>query len=190
MVGFSSGFRTWGRRKAEITQHDPRLDRLRLSCSRRTAVAETLALQLRGFCNLPANRMVLCMSSLQKFKPAFFCLQRRGERTAGHLPSIENHSEVIPWWAPPPPVVNNPTHLRSFIALVLWGLNDFHRSWTPQPHVQFCYPNDTHALFASAPPDSHVRITGRFVQACCSHCIKVSWHFKHAHSEHHSFSRW
>lgn len=87
-----------------------------------------------------------------------------------------------PGGLPHPPVVNNPTHLRSFIALVLWGLNDFHRSCTPQPHVRFCYPNDTHALFASAPPDSHVRITGTFVQACCSHCIKVSWHFKHAHS--------
>ena len=42
-------------------------------------------------------QMVLCMSSLQKFKPAFFCLQHRGERTAGHLPSSGNRSEVIPW---------------------------------------------------------------------------------------------
>lgn len=81
----------------------PRLDRLRLSCSRHMAMAEILALQPRGFCNLPADQMGLCMSSLQKFKPAFFCLQRRGEGTAGHLPSIENHSEVIPWWVPPPP---------------------------------------------------------------------------------------
>lgn len=102
---------------------------LRLSCSRHTA--EALALQRRGFCNLPNDQMVLCMSSLQKFKPACFCLQRRGERTAGHLPSIENRSEVIPWWFSP-----NPSSKQSH------PLKDFHSSWAlpraSQSHTQFC----------------------------------------------------
>ena len=67
-----------------------------------------------------------------------------------------------------PPVVNNPTHLRTFTALVLWGLLSL---------TLFCYPNDTHALFTWVLPDNHapVRITGRFVWAGCSHHIKISW---------------
>lgn len=133
---------------------------------------------------------------------SFVCLPCRNSNQLSFVYSAEEKEQLVTFPAqkttvrsssgglPHPPVVNNPTHLRSFIALVFGWLNDFHRSCTPQPHVQFCYPNDTHALFASAPPDSHVRITGRFVQACCSHCMKVSWHFKHAHSEHRSFSRW
>lgn len=123
-------------------------------------MAESLALKGRRSCNLPADQIVLGMNFLQKFKPAFLCLWCRGDRTAGHLPSTENHSEVTPGVSS---VGNNPTHPKTFTALLLQGLP---RSCPSQPFSaspQCCSPNDASALFSWVPSVSHtsVRITGK-----------------------------
>lgn len=61
----------------------PRLDRLRLSCSRHMAVAEILALQPRGFCNLPLIRW------------AFVCLPCRNSNQLSFVYSAEEKEQLV-----------------------------------------------------------------------------------------------
>lgn len=100
----------------------------------------------KGFCNLPAAQVVVVY------------LPCRNSNQLSFVQDVEENS-----WSPSsmkttvkssPGFSSRVVKLTSFTASVLWDLNGFHGAWPSQPPAQFCYPNNTGALFACVPPDN------------------------------------